>query len=425
MQRPSVLFINRVYPPLRGSSGRILRDLARAMAREGWHVTVLTTGAEDGKDRDNGVRVIRVKAPAKPKGILGYYQVWQKLFKEARHMGPVHLMVTMTDPPLLAVLGERIAKTLKAKHIHWCQDLYPDLLPVLGVRLPRFVFRKLDFIVMRAMKSCDKVVVVGRCMAKQLTKKGISPGQITVIPNWPDIELAAPVDRDDFNDLSQVEEVSRPHHKNVNGYRPPEQQLKDMPKFRVLYAGNLGRAHPVETILEAAGVLRDENPEIEFVFVGDGPGFDHVAELRNKRHLTNVRLLPYQPASRLRTIMESGDIHLISMKEEAAGLVVPSKLYSALAVGRPTIFIGPVQSETAKVLHDFQAGSVLPQGDGLALVEEIRRYRFNSEDWFAAHNAAVEAGRVFVPRESIEAWIERAWALIETNVRVAQRQAAE
>jgi len=425
MQRPSVLFVNRVYPPARGASGRLLKDLARAMALEGWDVTVLTTGDEASENRENGVQVIRVKAAAKSKGVFGYIGIWRSLFKRAKAIADVHLLVTMTDPPLMAIMGQKLCKAKDMSHIHWCQDLYPDLLPVLGFRFPKFLLRRWHNMNVKAMQSCDKVIVIGRCMAKRLTKKGVPPGQITVIPNWPDMELVVPADRDAFNDLSQsdaheqarVSKSAIPEGVADDAHRPHEEQIKGDQKFRVLYAGNLGRAHPVEGILDAAEILRDENPEIEFVFVGDGPKFEMITEERSKRHLTNVRLMPYQPLARLRTTMESGDLHLISVKEEAAGLVVPSKLYSALAVGRPTIFIGAVQTETAKVLRDFGAGAVVAQGDVLALVQEIRRYRYSGEDWFNAHEAALEAGRIFVPRESLEAWIERAWGVVEKRLR--------
>ena len=115
--------------------------------------------------------------------------------------------------------------------------------------------------------------------------------------------------------------------------------------------------------------------------------------------------------------MESGDVHLISMRGNAAGMLVPSKLYAALAVGRPAIFLGPVKSETAKVLQDFKAGSVISQNDVKGFIEEIRRYRYDENHWFNAHHAAVEAAKVFVPGESIDAWIERAWGVIEDDVR--------
>ena len=407
MRRPSVLFINRVYPPQRGATGRVLRDLARSMAREGWQVTVITTGPKALNERDGAVRVMRVKASEKPKGMLGYGWIWLKLLFAALRLPKTHLVVTMTDPPLLAIVGNTLKRFKKNRHMHWCQDLYPDVLPALGVRVPDFMMEALKRRGRHAMRAADKVIVIGRCMAKHLSVDGFDPKQITVIPNWPDAELVVPPEADDvYNRYVDL----------ADGYRPHDEQRKHGPRFRVLYAGNIGRAHPVETILQAAEILNESHPDIEFVFVGDGPRHEVVNRERARRNLENVKLLPYQPASRLQELMASGDVHLVSMHEDAAGMIVPCKLYSALAVHRPCILVGPGMCETAKVIEGFSAGSVVVQGDTARLAEEIRLLRENSDKWFAAHEGAKAAAEVFVPQESISAWIERAWSVVDQDV---------
>ena len=199
-------------------------------------------------------------------------------------------------------------------------------------------------------------------MAKLLTKKDINPSQIAVVPNWPDIELASPEGREGFNHVSE-NDLSVDDTQPESDHRPQGEQLHDAPKFRILYAGHLGRAHPTKTILEAAQAIKDDMPDIEFVFVGDGPEFDKISDFRKKHHLNNIRLMPYQPLNRLRFVMESGDVHLISMRGNAAGMLVPSKIYSALSAGRPALFLGPSKCEVAKVIYDFKAGSVVSQND--------------------------------------------------------------
>lgn len=414
MRRPSVLFMNRVYPPQRGATGRVLRDLARSFAREGWQVTVVTTGSKTVVERDGGVKVIRLKSSQNPGGIVGYFWIWLRMLIKALRLRRPHLLVTMSDPPLLILIGQ-IIKTFKGcRHVNWCHDLYPDILPVLNVKIPDFILNFFKALSRRAMKKADKVIVIGRCMARQLTYDGVDPRHITMIPNWPDFELSA-VAMTRKNGLNGASQEILP----VNGSKPHEDQLKTAPKFRVLYAGNIGLAHPIDTILGAAEILNEDHPEIEFVFVGDGPRFDDIAEERIRRGLDNIRLMPYQPVSRLRQVMESGDVHLISIKEEAAGMLVPCKLYAALAVNRPCIFIGPAHSEAAKVIKDFKAGGILPQGAPEELARQIRHYRMNSRDWFDAHNGAVAAGQIFMPGEAINAWIERAWGVVEQDIRAA------
>ena len=410
MRRPTIVFMNRVYPPVRGATGRVLRDLAKAFAREGWHVTIITTGPKALKERDGGIRIIRVKAPERPRGTFSYLLIWLKMLFVALRIKGRHLLVTLSDPPLIVVAGRIVAAFKKSRHIHWCHDLYPDVLPALGIKMPGFLLRFFKAQSRKAMQSCDKVIVTGRCMAKHLTYEGLNPKQITTIANWPDIEILETPAPDDPD--SQFFTVP-----TVNGARPYNELLKEKQKFRVLYAGNIGLAHPIEAIIEAAEMLQEELTDVEFVFVGDGEKFDYIAKERTKRGLENIRLLPFQPAERLREVMESGDIHLVSMKEEAAGFIVPSKLYTALAVARPCIFMGPVQSETAKVIKDFQTGKIVPQGDAKALAEAVRSYRMSGEEWFAAHGGAARARDVFTPSGSIDAWMERAWDSVQEDLR--------
>ena len=409
MSKPSILFLNRVYPPGRGATGRLLRDLAQRFAREGWHVTILTTGPEAAKERDGSIRVIRLKGPGKPGGIFGYSWIWLKMLFAALRLSRCHLVVTMTDPPMLVLIGNIVARFKKSRHMHWCQDLYPDVLPALDSKIPDFILNKFKSLSRRAIKSCDRVVVIGRCMAHRLTDDGVDPAHITMIPNWPDFELIRPVN-------NNVESMNG--HDNVQavkGAKPYQDLLKDGLKFKVLYAGNIGQAHPVETIIDAAEKLNVDYPEIEFVFVGDGPRFDAVARERSARRLDNIRLLPYQPAANLRSLMESGDIHLVSMKEEAVGYVVPSKIYAAMAAQRPCVFVGPENSEAAQIIHDFGAGTIVPQGQSDDLAKAILRYRTSGEDWFAAQGGAANAGKVFLPKQSIKAWIERARSVVEDD----------
>ncbi len=407
--RPSIVFVNRVYPPLRGASGRVLRDLARAFVKSGWQVSVITTGHRKEIVKDAGIRVVRVKSNLKEKTILGYFLVWLKLYFRLAFFPKQDLIVTMTDPPMLVMAGRMIANSKGCHHIHWCQDLYPDLLPAMGFRIPSAILALLKRMSRRGMKSCERVIVIGRCMARHLTHTGIEPSRVTVIPNWPDLEIVR----------KKEEAAACVSNENVNGHHAQDTMSRELfrdasPKFRILYAGNIGRAHPMGTILEAAEKLL-EHKEIEFVFVCDGPTQDRLARERDKRGLQNIKLLPYQPAAHLRAVMESGDLHLVTLKNETAGMLVPCKFYSALAVGRPCIYIGPQDTEIARVIKDFNAGTILPQGDGQQLARTILEYRNNGDLWYSTQQGAQEAGEIFVPTQSIREWVRRARDIVSTR----------
>ncbi len=401
--KPSVVFMNRVYPPSRGASGRVLRDLAMGFAHDGWDVTILTTGNKEAREKDGPLKILRVKAPLKGRTIHGYFKVWFKLLRAGRAMPAPDLLVTLTDPPLLVCAGANIARKHKCKHIHWCHDLYPDIIPALKITVPDFALRFFKKRSVRAMKSCDKIVAIGRYMGRRLTHSGIEPPKVAVIPNWPDYELLDPPEPKKGRGV-----------KKVKGARPFDEQLKggSGPKFRVLYAGNMGRAHPIRTILMAAEKLSDKQADIEFVFIGDGHNYDRLAKERSKRGLDNIRFLPFQPLHNLREVMQTGDLHLVTMRQESAGMMVPSKFYSALAVERPCVLLGPRKTEIAEVIDDYGCGDIVDQNDVDGLVDVIMSYRSDSDKWLRAYEGARKAGEIFVPEASIQAWLERARGVI-------------
>lgn len=402
---PSILFINRVYPPDRGATGRLLCDLAQGFARHGWRVSVLCSGSHSCVEQDGPVTVRRVGTPGRCRSALGGAWALTLLALAALRAPKADVVVTLTDPPLL-VLGGRLAAFFKrVKHIHWCQDLYPDLLPVLGYRIPQFFLDRLQIWSRSALRSCDRVVAIGRCMARHLTQGGLDPRKIEILPNWPDLDLVyvAP------EPSSAQPRTTRASPASI---RPWDRLLKDESrKFRVLYAGNIGKAHPFESFLDAAEIVAARYPEIEFVFVGDGKGHEALAAERARRGLTNIRQLPWQPVDQLRALMESGDVHMVSMKPEAVGMLVPSKIYSAIAVGRPCIFVGPHGSESARVLSDYRAGVTVPPGNPALLADTVIRYRLSSNDWFLAQEGAVRALQAHLPEDTIRQWVDLAHAV--------------
>jgi glycosyltransferase involved in cell wall biosynthesis len=405
--KPSVLLINRVYPPAKGASGRVLRDLAREMARAGWTVNVLTTGEKSFSEKDSGVMVHRAAAPTEPKSALAYARVFFALYRAAMKQARPDLVITMTDPPMLVTLGRRFAQKKRCAHIHWCHDLYPDLFASIGVKMPDFVLKSLSRTARRSMNKSGRVIAIGRCMAKYLAHTGVETGRISVVTNWPDSELVEP-NAKPKNDVRLKQ--------NVHMARPAESLLRDdSPRFRVLYAGNIGRAHPMNAILDAAEHL-SMNPEIEFVFVGEGPNHDRLAAERARRGLNNIKLLPFQPASCLKDLMESGDLHLISVRDDTAGLLVPCKFYSAIAAARPTIYLGPADTEIGRMIRDHGCGAIIPQGEGETLAQAILYFRNDPNAWFSAQQGAEAAALECRPVKSILSIMKEAETAINTRV---------
>jgi colanic acid biosynthesis glycosyl transferase WcaI len=114
-----------------------------------------------------------------------------------------------------------------------------------------------------------------------------------------------------------------------------------------------------------------ERPDIVFLFVGDGPRKAEVQAARDSEGLSNIRLLDPMPRRLLHASLSIADVHLISMRAEMNGIVVPGKLYGAMAAGRPVIFVGPDHCESADTIKSAGCGLTFPTGDATALVAAL------------------------------------------------------
>lgn len=396
--QPSILLINRIYPPERGATGRMLQNLAQGLENSGWRVTVLAIGDKKRSSVTSlGINKYFIKGANNPKTAFGCFSNLCRLLWAGLRMPKHDVVLSMTDPQMLVVVGCLISKFKKTRHVHWAQDIYPDLFAPLGVKLPRAFYNYLHAKSVRAMNRADKVVVIGRCMDKYLKHHGVSGDKISLIPNWADFEVVAP-----SGNVLSTNQIDVPTGVAKN---PDEMFRDDSPKFRVLYAGNIGRAHTMRAVIKAAELLA-ERTEIEFVFVGDHHVNSMLAQERTKRGLENIKFMPYQPIEKLREVMESGDVHLVTMRERVKGMIVPCKFYSGLSVGRPTIYVGPKNTEISQVITEYGAGTCIHPHDPKALADALYAYRMDGNAWFQAQEGALRAAQDYHPNLSINKWVE-------------------
>ena len=369
---PSILFINRVYPPSKGATGEMLRDLAEGLAQRDWEVLVLAT-AEPGEPKNTtrrGVRILRTGGLLSRRSVLlralSYVFMIPSLLTRALLLPRTDFVVTMTDPPMLAVTGPALKFFKRNRVIHWAQDLYPEVAEQLRV-LPsgNGLANLLRRFSTAALRSCDAVVAIGRCMASRMTARGISYAKITIIPNW-----APPI-----QSLDRAGNPFRRAH-GLEG------------EFVVVYSGNMGLAHDFDTVLDAADSLRGRR--IVFLFIGEGPRRVEVEAAARLRGIDNIRFLPPQPSGKLSESLSAADAHLVTMRPNLCGLVVPSKVYGVLAAGRPCLFVGPADSEAARLLHETDAGFVIEPGHSAQLASAILDWAGNP----ALHAAACRKARI-------------------------------
>ena len=210
----------------------------------------------------------------------------------------------------------------------------------------------------RSLKAVSSNVVLGDRMAAKLTSLGVARERIAIIPNWSDGRLVRP--------------VAHSENRLRREWILPGQ-------FVVAYSGNLGRAHDVDTMLGAMLEIErgPSNAPVTWLLIGGGAQYKSLAQQARQRGVGSLQLKPYQPRERLSESLSAADVHLISLRPELEGLIVPSKFYGIAAAGRASIYIGDSDGEIARTIRRLDAGLCVPFGDAAALAEAVR--------WLAAH----------------------------------------
>jgi glycosyltransferase involved in cell wall biosynthesis len=351
--RPSVLFVNRVYFPEEGATGRLLGDLAHWLAGAGWRVTVLACGQAESRSADGPVDLVRAAAPDGRSGRATLAQL-RALAGAAHQLPPADLTVTMTDPPLLALLGPGLKRRGSAL-VHWCHDLYPDLLGALGMRLAGPIRTALGGLAARAMSAHDATIAIGPAMADRLAARRRPPPRLTVIPNWADPAI-------------------RPDPPGAAAFRRAHGLAG---RLVAMYAGNFGRLYDFRPLLDAAAALARRRPGLVLALVGEGARRAETQAEAARRGLGNVRFIPTQPRSRLAACLGAADLHLALMPDAALGCMEPCKVAGILAAGRPCVFLGPADSHAARLIGESGAGQVLRPHDASGLAAAIERLADN------------------------------------------------
>jgi glycosyltransferase involved in cell wall biosynthesis len=358
-----LLFINQYYWPDHASTAQHLTDLAESLAAEGHECHVLCAQGryKPGAPRPprsevhNGVHVHRVPSTSLGRKntisrMTDYLSFYARALLLALTLHRFDVVVTLTTPPIIGLIGTLLRRLKGSRHVYWSMDLHPDASLALG-RMSRAnpVVAWLAWLSDAVYRQADMVVVLGPYMADRILAKGVRPDRVATIPVWSRRDEIYPLPREGH---------------------PLRAALGLEDKFVAMYSGNLGLAHSTSEFLDAARRLRGRD-DMVFLFVGDGPRMAEVREAQRAEALTNVRFLDYFPREQLHASLSLADAHLISMRSEMAGIVVPGKLYGVMASGRPAVFVGPAHCETADTIRQADCGLTVRLGDADGLVEAL------------------------------------------------------
>ena len=390
-----VLLINQYFWPDVAATAQLLAELAEDLGAGGASVTALAGrcsyvpgmgGKLPRREEWRGIQIRRVRCTSFGRGStlgrLADYLTFLAGAKLAVLFGQRRdAVICLSTPPLVGVLG-LLARLRGARFVYKVEDLYPDVAMMLGtLQAGSLVARAAAGLSRLVLRRADAVVALDGAMAEALSRRGAR--KVDVIPNWADGRAIRP-------DAEAGPTFRREH--DLEG------------RFVVLYSGNLGLAHDFTAVTDAARTLAEVEPRLLFLFVGGG---SRLAEVRAATEgLANVRFMPYQPREVLRRLFNAADVHLVTLRDEVAGMVVPSKYAGALAAGKPVLLVG---------------------GRGTEMHEEIEREHLG---WCCKHeSAAVRAALLHACRhtEVLDGMGARARKLLERKYerRLCTRQWAE
>ena len=375
-----LIIVSEYYAPDRSTTATYVTAIAEGLSAD-TEVLVISGTAHSASVaplKTNYPRVVEVGMWAPEKDALVRRAVAVVLFSvkiffaTLKHATKNDIVLSVTNPFTLPYSVTLAAKLRGASAVLLIYDLYPEALVVAGLVQPTsLVARTLRFANGLLFRALDAIITIGRDVeVLLLAYKGVEKRKITFIPNWTLIPIG---------------------YRQVTIDNPFRRQFKD--KFVVGLSGHLGFTHSVNTVLEAARLLKDEQ-NIHILLSGWGSGWKQLTELCATNPLDNVTLVAPVPESDLEEFLSAADAWMILYRRNAAGVSVPSRIYNLLAVGRPAIVAAETNSEAALIVKEEDIGWVVRPEDPFDLAEAIRSAASDRDETAAkGRRAALAAQR--------------------------------
>lgn len=262
-------------------------------------------------------------------------------------------VLAVTNPPLMPYVAGALQKARGNRYGLLIWDIYPEHVIQLGLverRSP--IVRGWHALNRQVLARAEFVVTLGESMASTLRDElDTRTARIEVIPNWADTDEVKPIP------------------KNQNAFAARHEQLG---KLTVLYSGNMGASHGLDALLNAATLLRDD-PTIGFVLIGDGLGRASVERTVEERQLRNVKILDRVSWETLPQSQAMGDVAIVSQARGTEHLSVPSKTYTALAVGSSILALTRDDSDLARLVKEHAVGHVHEPEDASGIADTLRK----------------------------------------------------
>lgn len=361
MSARKVLLISQVFYPDEVAVANLFTNLSSELVKQGLEIVVwCAQPSYNYSDKQpkfrtyNGIKIQYLKSTQfhkdKLSGRLINYMtfaisvVTKLIFSKSKTQ-----VISHTTPPFLAIVLAFICNFKKRDFFYIIMDVFPDGLIRLKKVSDRNIFIRLwSLLHLAALKRCKKIIVIGRDMEEWLL--GLYPGgikKIVYIPLWQDEELIIPIN---FEDNLFVLNNNLQEH------------------FVIQYSGNMGLWNEMDAIGE---VVNTKHEGVLYVFIGGGMRKKELLESIDDSDAENVKFFPFQSNENYSLTVSACHVAIVSLRDEAKGMAVPSKIIGIMAAGIPVIALVPERSEIAYIVTEEQCGYVLNPSDSDGLVSAI------------------------------------------------------
>jgi thymidylate kinase len=352
---PSLLILNQMAGPM---TWELAVDLGSALGQVAMltgHPDTLAKGSNQGVSLHRSVAYRRGTALERSwcwfrYAVHAFFWVWR--------FPATTPILAFTNPPVIPWVCWMLRVLRGTPYAIMVHDIYPDAAVRLGFASPRHpIVRLWQRLNRSAYQRSTAVLALGKHMAAYLEQQ-FDPAltrakRIRIVPPWADgLRMACPKKEDNWF----------------------ARKYRQVDCLTVMYSGNMGRGHDIETLLEVAERLRDDR-RVHFMFIGAGPKWNTVKEFLIQRPSghDNVTLLRWQDESVIPFSLATADVSVVSLEPELTGLAVPSKAYYFLAAGAPLLGLCHDDCELADTIQQFRCGHVVTPGDADALCATIQR----------------------------------------------------
>lgn len=367
-----LLILSEYFYPDKSSTPKVLTELAEDIVKNNIEVDVITSSnSYRGQNSDlkrsevyEGINIKRVYSSKfnrnKTLGrLINYLTFLVSAFINTIIKKNYDYILLVSNPPVLPIIGYLVNKIRRKPYIYLLHDIYPDMAVKVGaIKEGGLICKVMNYINKKIYNSAYKVIVLGKDMKQNLLDKNVPEDKIEIITNW--------ADREKIYEISKNNEFSMKN--NIDD------------TFNIVYTGNIGRFHDIETILESANKLKERN-DIKFIFVGDGYKKKDIESYIKEFSLENIKIFDYQYGKTYNQLLNCADVFITTLDKGIEGLGVPSKTYSYLAASKPIIAIMNKDSEIGSLIEENNLGTRVNSGESLKIVEFILNIKQNTDEY--------------------------------------------